>query len=335
MVTIRDVAAKANVSVTTVSRVLNNKPDVSESTKARVKEAIEELGYKPSGLARGLVWQKTNSIGLIIPDINNPFFPALVKGIERRAKELGYSLILCSTENDKHEEAEALALLRSKQVDGIILSFSLHSQDALINLEKQGFPIVQIDRRIKKSNYPAVTIDNKKSAFRATEYLIEQGHTEIAHVTGDLNVENARERLEGFRLVIEKYGLNYRSQWILEGDYSRETGKALMEEIIAMPKRPTAIFFANDLMAFGAYEAIFNHDLNIPADFSIIGHDNVEIACFVKPGLTTMDQPKYRLGQIAAEKLISIIEGEKNHYSENVMLENDLVVRETVRKISS
>ena len=108
-----------------------------------------------------------------------------------------------------------------------------------------------------------------------------------------------------------------------------------MEEIIAMPKRPTAIFFANDLMAFGAYEAIFNHDLNIPADFSIIGHDNVEIACFVKPGLTTMDQPKYRLGQIAAEKLISIIEGEKNHYSENVMLENDLVVRETVRKISS
>lgn len=334
MVTIRDVAARANVSVTTVSRVLNNKPDVSEATKRRVKKAIEELGYKPSGLARGLVLQKTNSIGLIIPDISNPFFPAIVKGIERRAKELGYSLLLCTTDNDKQEETEALALLRSKQVDGIILSFSLQSQEALLELEKQGFPIVQIDRQVKKSGYPAVTIDNQKSAFKATEFLINQGHTKIGHVTGHLNVETALQRLDGFRLALKKHGVEYREDWVLPGDFGRETGKACMERFIAMSERPTAIFFANDLMAFGAYEAIFNHGLNIPEDFSIIGHDNIDVASVIKPGLTTMEQPQYRLGQIAAEKLIGMIEGKQDSPAQTVVLESDLVVRESVKQIA-
>ena len=331
VVTIKDVARAVNVSVTTVSRVLNNKPDVSEETKKKVKEAIRTLGYNPNNIARGLVLRKTNTIGLIIPDINNPFFPEIVKGIERKAKEEGYSLILYNTDNNKEEEKEALALLRSKKVDGIILSFSLENKEILKKLEKEEYPVVQIDRQIRDSLYPAVTIDNKRSAYNATEYLIKQGHKEIGHITGDLSTETALDRLKGFKMALEKYGIPFREEWILEGDYSRGSGKELMERIIKLKHRPTAIFFANDLMAFGAYETIYNYNYRIPEDFSIIGHDNIEITSFVKPGLTTMDQPKYQLGAIAVEKLINLIEKKNDFHS--VILENELIIRDSVKAI--
>lgn len=331
VVTIKDVAREVNVSVTTVSRVLNNKPDVSEETRKRVKEAIKKLGYNPDNIARGLVLRKTNTIGLIIPDINNPFFPEIVKGIERKAKEEGYSLILCNTDNSKEEEREALALLRSKKVDGIILSFSIENQEVLKELEEEEYPVVQIDRRITGSRYPAVTIDNKKSAYIATEYLIKQGHKEIAHVTGDLSTDTALARLEGFKMALANYKVPFREEWVLEGDYSKGSGKELMERIIKLKHRPTAIFFANDLMAFGAYETIHNYNYRIPEDFSIVGHDNIEITSFVKPGLTTMDQPKYQLGAIAVEKLINLIEKKDDFHS--VILENELIIRDSVKAI--
>jgi len=331
MITIKDVAKEVNVSVTTVSRVLNNKPDVSEDTKRKVEKAIKKLGYNPSGIARGLVLQKTNSIGLIIPDVSNPFFPEVIKGIERKAKEAGYSLIFYNTNNDKKEEKEAITLLRSKQVDGIILSLSIENKAVLRELEKEKYPIVQIDREVKDSIYPAITIDNKKSAYIATEYLIKMGHREIGHITGDLSTETAIDRLNGFKLALMKNNISYKEEWIIEGDYSRETGKKQMGKIIKMVNRPTALFFANDLMAFGAYEAINKYNYKIPEDFSIIGHDNIEITSFVKPGLTTMDQPKYRLGQIAVEKLVDMIENKNNNILfENIILENNIIVRESV-----
>lgn len=334
MVTIKDLARELNLSVTTISRVLNNKPDVSEETKKRVKQAIERMGYNPNTVARGLVLKKTNSIGLIIPDINNPFFPEIIKGVERTAKKLGYSLILCNTDNDKNEEKESIALLRSKQVDGIILSLSRNNKEVLKELEKMNFPVVQIDRRIKDSIYPAVTIDNKKSAYIATEYLIKHGHRKIAHITGDLQTDTALDRLEGFKTALHNYDLPCREEWILEGDYSKESGRELMEKIIKLKDRPTALFFANDLMAFGAYETIYKHNLRIPEDFSIVGHDNLEITSFVRPGLTTMDQPKYRLGQIAAEKLIAMIEKKNNNTFENVILKNAIIVRDSIKLLN-
>lgn len=335
MVSIKDVAKKVNVSVTTVSRVLNNKPDVSEETRRKVEKAIKELRYTPSGIARGLVLQKTKSIGLVIPDVSNPFYPELIKGLGRKAKEKGYSLILYDTDNNKAEEEEAIRLLRSKMVDGIILSLSLKNKDILKRLEKEDYPIVQIDREIKESIYPAITIDNKKSAYTATEYLIKHGHSKIGHISGDLSTETAINRLEGFKLALDKYGIPFREEWIFEGDYSKEAGKKQMEKIIKLPYRPTALFFANDLMAYGAYETIYNYNYTIPEDFSIIGHDNIEISSFVRPGLTTMDQPKYKLGQIAVETLINMIEnkGDKDIF-QNITLKNKIIVRDSVLAIS-
>lgn len=331
MTTIKDIAREVNVSVSTISRVLNNKPDVSEETKIKVEKVIKKLGYNPNRIARGLVLRKTNSIGLVIPDINNPFFPEIIKGVERTAKKLGYSLILCNTDNDKKEERESISLLRSKQVDGMILSLSLENKAVLKELEKEKFPIVQIDRQIKDSIYPAVTIDNKRSAYIATEYLIKQGHKKIGHITGDLSTETAINRLNGFKLALKDHNLTVKKEWILEGDYSKESGKEMMEKIIKLEDRPTAIFFANDLMAFGAYEAIFEYNYRIPEDFSIMGHDNIEITSFVKPGLTTMDQPKYRLGEIAAKKLISMIENKDEKALQNVILKNAMIVRDSIK----
>lgn len=330
MVTIKDVAREVNVSVTTVSRVLNNKPDVSDDTKKKIKNAIEKLGYNPNGIARGLVLQKTHTIGLIIPDINNPFFPEVIKGIEKKSKELGYSLIFYDTDNNKEDEQEAIKLLKSKQVDGIILSLSLENRDILKRLEKQDFPVVQIDRKINESIYPSVTIDNTKSAYKATNYLIELGHTKIGHITGDLSTETAVERLDGFRLALSEKGILCPAEWILQGDYSKNSGKDAMEKIIKYKNRPTALFIANDLMAFGAYEAIFNNNLHIPEDFSIVGHDNIDITSFVRPGLTTMDQPKYKLGQLAAELLIKAIKNEA--HEDDIILQNDLIIRESTMK---
>lgn len=329
-------AKAVNVSVTTVSRVLNDKPDVSEETKRKVEKAIKKLGYNPNGIARGLVLQKTFSIGIIIPDLSNPFFPEIVKGIQRKAKKLGYSVILYDTDNNKKEEKEAVTLLRSKQVDGIILSFSFENKEILEELEKENYPVVQIDRQIKDSIYPAVTIDNKKSAYQGTGYLIKNGHKKIAHITGDLSTETAVDRLNGFRQALKDNHIPCKEEWIYYGDYSKESGKVQMERIIKLSDRPTAIFFANDLMAFGAYEVVNKYNYKIPEDFSIMGHDNIEITSFVKPGLTTMNQPQYRLGEIAVEKLISMIQDkESTSIYQDVILENDIIVRESVLRYFS
>lgn len=312
-VTIKDVAKKANVSITTVSRVLNNKPDVSDQTKEKIKKIIKELGYNQNDVARGLVLDKTYTIGLIIPDISNPFFPKLAQGVENKAKELGYSVIFCDTNNKISEEIEAIELLKRKKIDGIILSLSLKNKEELKKLKEENFPVVQIDRQIPGFDYPIVTIDNVKSSYKATKYLIQLGHTKIAHITGDLDTKTGQDRLEGYKKALKEFNLFQKEEWILSGDYSLESGFNQMKNILNSKNLPTAIFAANDLMAIGAYNAIFNNNLKVPEDFSIIGHDDIEIASIIRPGLTTIEQPKYSLGKKTAEILIEEIE--KSNYS--------------------
>jgi LacI family transcriptional regulator len=333
-VTIKDVARKAEVSVTTVSRVLNNKPDVSEDTKAKIEKIMDELGYKPNGIARGLVLNKTYSIGLIIPDISNPYFPEVAKGVENKAKEKGYSVIFCDTSNDKDEEKNAIELLKSKRVDGIILSLSINNIKELKKLENEQFPVVQIDRKVPGSNYPTVTIDNINSGFKATKYLIQLGHTKIAHLTGDLDTKTGQDRLVGYKQALKEFNLFEKEDWILEGDYSKESGFKLMKSLLEQKTRPTAVFAANDLMAIGAYETIFNYELEIPDDISLIGHDDIGVASTVRPGLTTMAQPKYELGQKAAKILIEEIENENEiNKGDNKLLESKLIIRESTGEI--
>lgn len=331
-VTIKDIAKEASVSVTTVSRVLNNKPDVNYKTKEKVLQVIKKLNYNPNGLARGLVLQKTYTIGLIIPDICNPYFPEIARGIQDQAKKMGYSVILYNTDNDKKSEIEAIQLLKSKQVDGIILSLSVSNNEELDQLEDHNFPVVQIDRKISGSNSPSVTIDNIISAYNATEYLLQLGHKRLAHITGNLGTKTGQDRLQGFQKAIQAYGVNWNPDYICEGNYSKDSGYQQMKRLLELPKRPTAIFAANDLMALGAYEAIFDAGLKIPEEITIIGHDDIDVASLIRPGLTTMSQPTYNLGQIAAKMLIQKIkenssEGkDKITHDENTLSQNEIVL---------
>lgn len=333
MITIKDIAKMAEVSVTTVSRVINNKPDVSKNTKNRVLKIIDKTGYKPNKVARGLVLSKTYTIGLVIPDISNPFFPEVSRGVENKAKSLGYSVILCDTDNDIKEEKRAIELLLSQKVDGIILSFSIDNRETLLELEKKNIPIIQIDREIIDSKFSSVTINNIKSAYKATEHLIKNGHKKLGHLNGNLATKTGQDRLKGFKEAIRKYKIELNENWIMNGNYSRSSGYELTKKLLKKKKRPTAIFAANDYMAIGAYEAVFETDFNIPNDISIIGHDNIEISSVVKPGLTTMDQPKYDLGQKAAEILIKKIENENDFGKENIVLETNLILRNSIKKI--
>ncbi|SJZ32816.1 transcriptional regulator, LacI family [Selenihalanaerobacter shriftii] len=332
-VTIKDIAKESGVSITTVSRVLNDKPDVSSKTKEKVKEVIDRLGYKPSGVARGLVLQKTYTIGLIIPDISNPFFPEVARGIEDKAKEMDYSVIFCNTDNDHLAEKEAIKLMKSKQVDGILLSLSIENKEELKKLEEDDFPVVQIDRKVPNSELPSVTIDNVLSAYNATEHLIQLGHTQIVHITGDLGTKTAQDRLKGFKKAINGSEISYKEEWILEGDYSKESGYNLMKSLLKEPPQPTAIFAANDLMAIGAYGAAYDLGLEIPEDISIVGHDDIDIASVIRPGLTTMVQPKYELGKKAAEILIDELE-RKNIDKKDEILQPKLIERDSTRECS-
>lgn len=330
-ITIKDIAKKANVSATTVSRVINNKPDVSESTKKKIQKLIKENNYKPNDIARGLVLKKTKTIGLIVPDISNPFFPEIIKGVEHETKDAGYSVIICDTDNQIKQEKSSIDLLLSKQVDGIIMSLSNDSVRDLKSLKESKLSIVQLDRNIPELSYPMVSVDNKLSAYKATKHLIALGHTEIGHVTGELHTKPAQDRLEGYKKALKDSNLSCNKDLIIEGKYSKKSGYEAMVKMIKN-KMPTAVFFANDLMALGAYEALDEYNIKIPDDISIIGHDDIDVSSLIQPKLTTMRQPKNELGKIAAEILIGLIEN-NNTASEDVILNTELVNRQSTQKL--
>ncbi|MBC8452284.1 MAG: LacI family DNA-binding transcriptional regulator [Spirochaetes bacterium] len=304
--TIKDIAEYAKVSITTVSRVLNNRPDVKEETRKLVNDTIKKLGYSPNIVARGLVLKRSNIIGFIIPDITNPSFPELARGIVNKARSHGFSVMFYDTNHDQKVEKEAIRLLRSKQVDGIILSFNEANKDELEKLREEHFPVVQIYRKSEKSCVSTIALDNVKSGYTATKYLIENGHRIIGHITTGEQVQSGSERLKGYRMALIEAGIAYREELIRVGANDTESGYSCMGELLALRKSSAldAVFVSHDTMAAGAYDAILSSGLRIPADISIISHDNNPISRQLFPKLTTMDTLKYRLGEIGVELLI-------------------------------
>ncbi len=327
-VTIKDIAKEAGVSVTTVSRVLNNKPDVSDETKKNIKQIIDKLNYNPNSMARGLVLQKTFTIGLIIPDISNPFFPEIARGVEDAARKLGYSVLFYNTDNHHEEEKKAIDVLRGKQVDGLIVSLSIDNRNKLQELSNNEVHVVQIDRKVSGTNYSSIIIDNTLSAYKATSNLIELGHRRIAHLAGDLKTQTAQERLAGYKKALMDRNIEIDEDLILYGNYTKDPAHDEIRLLLKREKRPTAIFAANDLMAVSIYKAIYECGLEIPADISVIGHDNIELSSLVTPTLTTMAQPKYKMGQLAAIFLIKDIEG-KEYNHKDIVLDTELIERES------
>ncbi len=335
-VTIRDIAQHARVSVTTVSRVLNDRPDVKSETREKVNEAIRQLKYSPNIVARGLVLQRSNVIGFIVPDITNPSFPELARGIVNKAREYGYSVMFFDTNHDQRVEKEAIRILRSKQVDGIILSFNEANTEELERLKLEKFPIVQIYRKSSKSVISTIVLDNVSSGYKATNYLISLGHRRIAHISTGENVQSGSERLQGYRKALSAAKIPYDPDLVRRGVNSAQAGKVCMTQLLGLPadKRPTAVFACHDVMAAGAYDAIYSAGLSIPEDISLIGHDNNQIAELIHPKLSTVDTFKYELGEKGVDLLLEQI-GAEEPIKKEVESKTELIIRGSARVLTA
>lgn len=310
MATIRDVAKLAGVSVATVSRVLNNQGYVHEDTRKRVERAIEQLNYKPNAVARSLYKKTSKSIGLIIPDITNPFFPQLVRAVEETMNEAGYTVLLFNSDEELERELNIIDLMVTKYVDGIIIVSNTIKYEHLKDLS---IPIVALDRIVNEA-IPSVSVDNYEGAREAVRLLIRKGCRKIAHLRGPENIFTAEERLRGYIDEMESQGL---SHFVYSGNYELKTSMLETMKLISENPGIDGIFAGNDVMAVGAVKAITRLGIKIPDQLKIIGFDGIELGTAITPELTTMQQPIIQLGKKSSELLLDYIEGNqigKRHY---------------------
>ena len=330
MTTIIDVAKKAGVSKTSVSRYLNGKNSghMSEKTKERIVQAIRELDYQPNSIARSLKQKSTNVIGLVVNDMSNLFFLEIIRGIETELKNSGYNLLVCNSDTNVEMELECLKMLEKRQIDGVIL-IGMNMPVSHIEKIKTDFPIVLMEREPGKTNLDSVRIDNKVGAYAAVSHLIQQGHTRIAHITGPGIAAMAVERKEAYIECMRDHGLKVLPQYIVSGNYKLESGYAGMQSLMALEDRPTAVFCANDYMAMGALRYLMEQGYKVPRDVALVGYDDIMVARMVTPPLTTVRQPVWELAGVATRLLIERIEHKDNMPEEGqtVIMQSKLVVR--------
>lgn len=334
--TIKDIAKKAGVSITTVSLVLNNKEiRVSPETRARVIEVAKSFNYNPNSSARALVTKKTNTLGLIIPDISNPFFSELAKGIEAEAQEHNYSIIFCNSSEQGEKDVHNLSLLIGKQVDGLIIATSLsdsdteHIQQFNRIIYESNIPVVAVDRIIPEKNYDYVSIDHLEGGFLATKHLLELGHKKIGCITGQLDSASARERYNGYINALGMFGVEQNQGLVYHGDYQIESGFNGAKVLI--DKGVSAIFACNDMMACGAYKQARLMGKTIGQNFSIIGYDDIPLCEILEQPLTTIHQPISKMGKNACQLIIELIT-EPQHKKQTIKFLPTLFVRSTTSK---
>lgn len=307
----KDVAKCANVSVSTVSYVLNNTGPVSADRRARVLNAVRELNYIPNESARSLKRQVASTIGLIIPDLSNQFFSLLASGVTRAAAARDVLVVLCSAENSAEEESSNARLLRSQRVDGVVYLTGFHeSPGSLLELRSLG-PVVLVDERVPGADLPAVVADGRRGARDVARHLVELGHRQFACIAGPAALWTAEQRLAGYREGLAMGGLDPDDMIVHIGDYRINSGFELARRVLNAPKkkRPTALICANDMMAIGALEYCRANGVAVPRDISIAGFDDVPTAPLLTPRLTTVRQPALEMGIAAADLLIEIIRG--------------------------
>lgn len=312
---IYDVARDARVSVFTVSAVVNNKGNVSPKLRRRVEAAVQKLNYRPNLLARGLSKHQTHTIGIVVRDIVNPFFPLLVRGAEDAAQKAGYSVLLCNSDDQSDKEEQYLELLLSKRVDGILLNKAPGSLSSSLRdlLAESKVPVVSLMRTSPDLKGDAVITDDEKGAFEAVSHLARVGHRRIALVSGPLSVSNGKARWRGFRRALEAGGLQYEQDLVIEGDYHIDSG--YRAGLSLLPRRPDAVFVANYLMTVGLMKAADEIRLRCPEDFGLASFDDYPwLSCF-RPRLTTVELPKYEIGATAVQILLERISGKRSRRS--------------------
>lgn len=327
--TIRDVAARARVSVATVSRVVNRSPHrVRPATRRRVLAAVRALGYDANIIAQGLKKRTTRTVALIVPDISNPFFPAIARGIEDAARARGYAVLLCNTYEDLDRERDYLTLLAKRMVDGVIFATVGSNTAHLRALRREARPVVLVARGVEGLRIDTVLVDNYRGEFEATSHLIALGHRRIAHVTGPGSLHVAAERRRGYLEALAAAGLPPGEAIIVEGDFAAEGGRRAVRELLEGGVSFTAVAAANDLMAIGAIEALRAGGRRVPEDVAVVGFDDITFASVVSPALTTVAQPKYRMGQMAMERLLQLMDG-IDRSPRQTILSPQLVIRDS------
>ncbi len=306
MVSLTDVAQHAQVSIATVSRAISHPEKLAPETLALVQQTMRELGYKPNRVARRLRQKggRRHLLGLIIPDIQNPFFAEIARGVEDVAYANEFAVMLCNSDENLKKEAFYLDVMQAESVDGIILPPINDRDPAIIRLAEAGMPIVSVDRSLVNASIDKVEVDNRQGAFEAVDHLLKLGHRRIAMIAGRQNVSTGRERRLGYEDALRTHGVALDEGLIRTGDYKQASGHTLAKELLACSPRPTALFVVNNLMTVGAIEAIHKQGLRIPQDVAIIGFDDLPWAEALDPPLTVVRQPAYEVGRAAAELLL-------------------------------
>lgn len=335
-VNIFKVAEEAGVSKSTVSRVINNKANVSEKTRKKVLETMKELNYRPNIAAKTLVTNNTHTIGIVVSDITHPFFSEFIKGIEAKIMKEDYNIMFSSSHWVAEEEKKHIRMFEEGRVDGIIMVSGAVGEynDYITNMVTRETPIVLIDRKIIDKDIIQLNLNNVDAGYRGTKYLIDAGHKNIAFINGtDIASSNAsKDRTIGYKKALEDYNLT--NQYIYSGGFDREKSYKTTQKVLKKHEEITAIFYASDMMAVGGYKAIREAGLKVPEDISVLGIDGLDIGLMIHPPLSTLKQPRYQMGYNAAERLINKLENkeEKNKpYKEEYYIK--LIDRSSIKKI--
>jgi LacI family transcriptional regulator len=326
--TIAEVAREAGVSSQTVSRVINNRPDVSPETRQKVQQVINKLGYQPSALARGLASRRTRTLGLITADFSDYFFTQVIAGAEVEARKHGYFFMLGSTERNPQDEPEYIRLLTEHHVGGILFARPSTEPDHhhLLGLLRDGVPVVTTAYYLRGANLTVVDVDNADGAQQATSYLLECGHHQIAMITGPTTWKSVNDRSQGYKFALEAADIPFDTSLIAEGDWSYPSGYRAMQELLDRGRPFSALFAQNDQMAIAAIRALREVGRRVPDDVAVVGYDDIPAAEYCDPPLTTIRQPMQEVGRVATRLLIQAIEQPDTDEGE-VLLKAELVRR--------
>lgn len=328
-----DVAEKANVSVSTVSRVINNKDRVAEETREKVMNAVKILQFYPNDSARSLRNNSTKTVAVIVPDLSNHFYSSVIKGLEFIVRQKGYSVLICNSNGDVETERSLTQMLLQKRISGLIIATVGGNSAFYQQYLDESIPVVFFDNKPDlDQSYDFVSIDNVIASFNLMEHLIGLGHRDIAVLTGQQSESTARERLQGWRRALQKHNLPVNEKYIGIGDFSIQSGIELMQGILSLEDKPTAVFATNNFLAYGATRVILEAKLRIPEDIAIACFDAFDQSGLLRPQFTTAIQPSEEIGTIAGKLLVKKIESPETNLYENIVLEPQFLIRESTYK---
>ncbi|MBN8236961.1 catabolite control protein A [Halobacillus kuroshimensis] len=330
-VTIYDVAREANVSMATVSRVVNGNPNVKPATRKKVHDAIERLGYRPNAVARGLASKKTTTVGVIIPDISSIFFAELARGIEDIATMYNYNIILSNSDQNKDKELHLINAMLGKQVDGLIFMGGDITDDHIREFKTSSVPIALAATVDESQETPSVNIDYEEAAYDATKMLLESNNERIAFISGPENTLINTRKVTGYKRAMAEKGVEDADKYIVTGDYSYDSGHEALEQILEMDEQPSAVFVSSDEMALGVIHGAQDRGIRVPEDMEVFGFDNTRLATMVRPTLSTVVQPMYDIGAVAMRLLTKFMNKEEVE-EKNVVLPHRIIERNSTQQ---